>query len=475
MVGKMDNLIYTYALVKSFYDHEGNYIACFLPFVIKSFSKDQFTNYKTIQKEIKNKFQLDIPLHVLEAILKQGENKGYLKKKKKLDRYKLTNEGHDYLNNLESDKEVTRRINALMNDIGQFFQQNHVHITLDQTKTLICNLLTKNLKTFIEFIDPSSANEMSINVSKDYEKILIDYIENAENNDPDKYETIKDMVFGSLVSTVIRTKDPSDLNAIKNKWSKCEVYLDANFVFYILDLYTPEFNEPAKELFNLLKKHNFDIKVFDFTLDEISTVIYRYPKESNKYPDKMKIDTLYSSLNSKGWKNSDAIEFVADLREILEEKGIKIKDLTHINLNNYQPKETNLRNKIAEYKPNQGIYYQNHDLAAIEKIKEYRKREVRKIEDSKVLFLTSDASLSKFNFIKMGHQINGTICEVILDKFLTNFLWLKYPNAEISLKAIIESYSRDLFIKKRIWNKFFNILKDLNKKGKIKNPRKKSK
>ena len=92
---------------------------------------------------------------------------------------------------------------------------------------------------------------------------------------------------------------------------------------------------------------------------------------------------------------------------------------------------------MKAYKGDQQLFHQNHDLFAIEKIKELRRYSIRKIEESKFFFLTSDRKLSRFNYLEMGHQSNGTICEIILDTLLTNILWLKDPRAKLSLKSII--------------------------------------
>lgn len=104
---------------------------------------------------------------------------------------------------------------------------------------------------------------------------------------------------------------------------------------------------------------------------------------------------------------------------------------------------------------------------AIEKVEEIWGKPVRKIEDLKVFFLTSDVRLSRFNFIEMGHRENGTISEVILDRLLTNILWLKNPSTELPLKSIIAAYSRDLFIKRRIWDRFYEILQQLKQEEKV--------
>jgi hypothetical protein len=191
-----------------------------------------------------------------------------------------------------------------------------------------------------------------------------------------------------------------------------------------------------------------------------------YLREGYRYPTTVGVDTLYSSLARKGWKKMDAREFITRIEKILYEGGMRIDWATDVDLKTY-PADEELRNRMRNYKPLQDLFHQNHDLASIDKIKYLRGRSVRKIEEARQFFLTSDVRLSRFNFLEMGHKDNGTLCEVILDRLLTNILWLKDPNTELSLKSIIAIYSRDLFIKRRIWDRFYEILKQLRQEGKL--------
>jgi len=109
----------------------------------------------------------------------------------------------------------------------------------------------------------------------------------------------------------------------------------------------------------------------------------------------------------------------------------------------------------------------NHDLAVIETIQKLRKKQVRSIENSKAIFLTSDNKLSRFDFNELGHRESGTICETILDRLFTTILWLKDPSAKISVKSIIAGYSKDLFIKRNIWERFYDVLHRLREKDNI--------
>jgi len=463
----MDRSIYTYALIKSLYDQGEDYIDSFWPFAIKAFPADRFLDSVSIQRNLKKKFDLEMPLHVLGTILNRAKRRRYVKQKEK--RYKLTGKGLEYRDTLETDKEVARRINALLEDMTQFFNERNEPLSRDEIGDLLVSFLHANIEPLIEFINPSAPlRELAIRKLEAHGNLVIEYVQLAGQQKPENYRTLQEMFLGSVISAILYAKEPSDMTEIRiRKFQPSQVFLDTNFVFFILGLHTPEFNVPAKELLRLLKNRGFDLKVFSFTVDEICRVVNGYLTQAHRYPITIAVDTLYSSLKRHGWTRTRAREFIANIEGIFQENRIEIVWAPDIDLKNYTPPHEELRNLIANYKPSQDLFHQNHDLAAIEIIKEIRTKPVRTIEDSKVFFLTADARLSKFDFIEMGHKENGTICEVILDRLLTNILWLKDPSAEPPLESIIAAYSRDLFIKRRIWDRFYEVLRRLKQEGKV--------
>lgn len=465
----MKRLIYTYALIKSLYDQGEDYIDSFWPFIIKASPIDRFMDSTFIQRKLRENFDLEIPLHVLRTIINRAKRRGYIEQKKGERQYKLTKKGLQYLDTLETDKEVERRISALLQDTRHFLNKHNVYLNINQIRDLFVSFLHKNIEPLILFINPSiTSSELIFSRLESYEKLLIEYIKDVEQQKPENYKTLQDMILGSIISTILYSKESSEIIAVRNrKFKKCQIFFDTNFIFFILDLHTPEYNEPAKELFNLLKNYGFDLKVFDFTIDEICRVISGYPEKAHRYPTTIKVDTLYSSLKRKGWKKIDAVEFVMNIEDILHKIGLKIEWGTGIELKTYSPINDELINLIKNYKSDQDLFHRNHDLAIIEKIKNLRKKPERKIENSRAFLLTSDGRLSRFNFMEMGHKDSGTLCEVILDRLLTNILWLKNPNMEPPLKSIIAAYSRDFFIKRRIWDKFYEILKLLSREKKV--------
>lgn len=463
--------IYTYALIKALCDEGRDYVDSFWPFAVRVIPSGKSVTPSMIQKNLRKSFNLEVPLHVLEIILARAERRNYIRRERdepaSIIKYRLTIDGANYSAKLETDKEVDRRINALLESIRKFLKEKSVSLNFDQIRELLLRFFQKNIDLLVERINPSvSLNKRAPSKFEGYDRHLLMYIEFADQQEPDNYRALQDMVMGSVISVLLYVEKPEEITRIRTrKFSHCQVFLDTNFVFSVLGLHTKEFNEPAKELLDLLEKYDFSLKVFSFTVDEISRVINSYHRESYRYPTNIRVDTLYSNLKRKGWSKTDAREFIINMEQILQQQGITIEWDT--NLNNFTADE-GLRDTLKKYKPDQGVFHQNHDLAAIAKIKELREKPIRRIEDSKAFFLTSDGRLSRFNFEELGHKESGTICETIYDRLLTNILWLKNPNTKPPLKSIIAAHSRDLFVNRRVWDRFYGVLQSLKREGKIK-------
>jgi len=464
--------IYTYALIKALYDEGEDYIDSFWPIVVKTIPSNQSVTSSFVQTKLRESCNLEVPLHVLGVILTRAEGREYLQRWRERStgatKYRLTSAGINYSAKLETDKEVERRINALLESMRQFFEGKGVSLSFDKIRESLLYFVHKNIDFLAEYIAPStSLTKLTPPGFLGFDRYLLEYIESAKQQKPDDHKTLENIVFGSIISVLLYVDEPAEITTIRTKpFSYCQVFLDTNFVFSVLGLDRDEFNEPAKELFNLLKKHDFDLKVFGFTVDEICRVINSYSEESHRYPTSIRVNTLYSSLKAKGWSKTDAREFIINIEQTLQQKGITIEWIKDTDLGKYTPDEK-LRDAIRRYKPDQNKFHRNHDLAAIAKIKELRKKTIRRIEDSGALFLTSDYRLHKFDFIEDGHKQSATICETILDRLMTNILWLKNPNSKLSLETIIAAHSRGLFVNRRVWDRFYEVLQELKREGKI--------
>jgi len=458
----MNKLICTYSLVKTLYEQGKDYIDSFWPLVLKVIPKDKTPlNLASIQKELKENFTLDIPEHSLKTIITRAKKKGYMVQQKR--QFRLTDQGNEYLDSLELESEVERRINELLEDIKNYLnEQLRLSLTLNDTYDIVLSFLRGNIDSLVEFFNPySSIIQLTISRPKidKYDNVLVNYFEIAKQRKPDLYRTLTDVIYGSVISTAASNRDIAEIN---KKFEHTQIFLDSNYLFSILDLHFPEFNKPANELFNLLKLYRFELRVFDFTIDEMVGVLRNYFIEQHLYIPGVRVSSIYSNLKSRGLTIEDVREIIAKIESKILELGIKIEP-TRIDLKDYKSPKEEYRSKLSKYKPCQNLRSQNHDIAAVEKIREIRRLLKREIESSKALFLTSDLRLSKFDFLEMGHREKATVCEVIQDKLLTNILWLKNPSIvkDIPLKSIIAVHSREMFIDREIWRRFCETITKL--------------
>lgn len=465
----MDEKIYTFALLTSLYDSNEDILDAFIPLVVRGTSDKKFVDTNTIQGEVKEKSHIEIPLHVLKTLSIRAKRKGYLEQKEKTSLFKRKDEGTTYTNSLEKESDVQRRINGFFGAFIKFASENELDLNQDKAKDIVDSFLNENIYDLVVFLSPEdeSIKIKENEISRLESRVFTKYLLSIQDNDQANYEIFKELIQGSIIASVLSAKYTSDIELTQNKkFSKeTEIYLDTNVIFSLLNLHTPEKNIAAKELLSLLKSVGFSLKVFDFTVDEAARYITSYIQNSDKYSSAINVDAIYSTLKQQKWGKSDVLGFVSRMEELIEELGIDIDYQFDVNLSSYEEKNSRLRSAISNYKK-QVLSSSNHDIAVIEKIRELRKKSVRRIEDAKVFFLTSDHALQRFDNIELGHKDNGTFAEVILDRVLTSILWVKDTSIEVPVTTVIASHSRDLLINRKVWEKFYSVLQKLNNEGK---------
>ncbi|MHA1972681.1 MAG: hypothetical protein ACTSW1_06805 [Candidatus Hodarchaeales archaeon] len=463
-----NKLLYTYTMAKTFYEQKKDYLDTFSPFLLQVLPADRNSiGLFDIQTKIKEKLGLFIPEHSLKSIITRTKKKGYIQERKW--QVAIDEKGLNYLERLEPERDVNRRINQLLENIKVYL--NEQGLSHEAIYEILLSFINKNTEVLIEFFNPSGNYQLDINRKKlsEYGKKLMQYFKVAEQQQPAAYSTLQDLVYGSVISASVASSNIAEIN---KKFRKVKIYLDSNFIFSLFDFHFPEANKPAKELFNLLRAHKFKISVFDITINEIVRVLSNYATEQYMYVPGIRVNSIYSNLKSRGWTIEDVRVFIQEIEQRMWELGIAI-ETSGIDLVTYKPKSEQIERIIqVQYKPLESYQTEQaryHDLAIIQKIKELRRTPKREIEKSEAIFLTSDMKLSKFDYIEFGHKENKTVCEVISDRLLTNILWLKDPTVlkEIPLISLIAIHSHELFIDRRIWIRFYRNLRKLKEEGHI--------
>lgn len=461
----MENLIYTYAFLKTLYDRGEDYLDSFWPFVIQVIPDKETRAKYQIQRDLKIKSNLEIPSFALESILERAIAKGYVKLNRR-DQYLLTEEGIQFRDELEPEDSVKRRVNFLVEDIREFFNSHSIFLESDEVFSSLNSFIKTNIEPLLEYLSPNrEKNEDQISKNSSIEQLLVEYIKEAKQNKPQHYEVLKDLIFGSIILGIGRSPDFKEVYQIRESGFKsCSIYLDTNILFSLFELHPPSLVKPTIELFNLIKQNECKVRIFNFTLNELVMVLNNYHPHSLDQPFG---DDVYSVLAQKGWNKSDVNRFISEIDDHLSKFNIEIDTIPDINLESYVCKDSKLCETIRIFKPYDNRVILNHDLAAVEQIKNIRGTSIRRLEEAKATFLTSDQRLTRFCYYGMDHVNLRTIPEVLLDKFFTTILWLKNPKADISLLSVISAHSKGIFTKWRIWDKFFQEIQKLKAEGRV--------
>lgn len=461
------SLLYTYSLIRSFYNAEedGDYIDSFIPLVVTSFESETINyNISSMQRSVKDKFDFDIPQYSLEIIISRAKNKGYLTYEHK--QIYLTETGKKLRNTFLSDRDVERRINELISNALDYVKKTGNVVNEENIKDYLFAFVRDNLRSFDVFLtEQSKAPDISpAKFSKSLDQAMVEYFLHIERTNEAQFKTLQDIIAGSIISVSVYSKSISEIG---KKFENLSIYLDTNFVFSLLGLHHKEQCDPVLELYRLISESNpFHLKVFDFTINEIKSVLNGYKSAEKVYVSFIQTDSIYSSLKQKRWTRAEVVAFIAKLEETLLEKGISIVN-TGIELDRYAADEKQKEEllKVKEYKSIRGA---NHDLAAIEKIRGLRGCRTTRIENSKAIFLTSDLKLAKFNY-NLDHKSSMTVGEIITDRLFTNLLWLKKPKnlQSISLSSIISAFKSGKLIHHDVWDRFIDRLSELRSGGRI--------
>ena len=464
--------LHTYALIKALYDQNKDYFDAVSPLVLGVMSDTAFESLSVIQGKLRRDLGLEIPIHILKTTCARAKSRGYADQDEQARNFRVNESGKALLSSLESLEEVKRRTNAFLASVARFFSEKGTTLNQEQAQALISSFIEDNLDGVIDFVNPKKSSPdlpERARLSKHESATLVEFVESIHRDNPEEYARFTELVLGSVLASLLCSDTSSDIVEAESKEMKRgSIFFDTNITFSLLGFHSDESNLASQELLTLLKSLGFGLKIFDFTLEEIGRVMNGYITNQHKFPSSFRVDHIYSVLRKKGWGTSDVRDFLSVLDEKVEELGIEIHS-TNVNLIDYKsPKNEALRSRIAAGKREdiRGLST-THDLAAVDKIREIRKKPVRRIEDTDAFFLTSDFSLQKAVLFGLGHHDGGTLSEVILDRVLANILWLKNPNLSIPLSTIIATHSRDLLIDRRIWDKFYQVLTKLRTEGRV--------
>lgn len=378
----MESLLYSYALAKSLYETNKDYLDTFVPFVCITLESEQSgLGIFPIKDRLKERFKIDIPDHVVGEICNRGVVKEYLSRQGR--EYTVTDEGQSYIQELLKERDVERKANHLGKHFAEYLKRkSHKDVGSDDALKLLTSFINRNLGPLTSFLQ-SPQLELENGDNDSYTRMIIKFITEIEESDPVLFETISDLVYGSVVCTIVQARDEYVPKTLKDT----RVFLDSNVLFSILEYDHVEVALPRKELFSLLGQEGCHLFVFDFTIDEIVRVLRGYDSFYNGLWRTVRVDSVYSNLKNAGKTPQDISIMIANLVDDLQKLGIEVWKTGH---DFFSIPEAFDFSPLLSYKPNKGDRSLYHDMLAIDEVQRLREHNrIRKLEESKAIFLGS--------------------------------------------------------------------------------------
>ncbi len=454
---------YTFALIKALYDDRQDLLTTLRPFLLGVLKTDVSISATETQAALATEQAMRIPLHVIQKCAETAEKAelisighssvGNLQ-------YTLTIRGQDEALDAASLANVQRRVKHATNFLALCMKERGMVLEVAEVDATLRRLIARNLETVVGFVAQGGIDDpFDVKTESAIEESLAECVTFASQTQPDVYETLRDLVYGSVVLATLSQGDSQLIETAKSPFHELVAYVDTNWVMGVLELDTPARNLAAAELTRLARQSGIELRMLDFVVNETRTLLKFYEDEYDSGRLPTDPSRVFMQMKMRGLKPSDVLLLRSRLKETLDFHGIAIEH-TGVEPVRHQPEDPIWIDQLTLQKRSESTRAALTDLAAIAYVREQRAGSVADLETSKFILLSCDVTLARFNTGRMGHAAAGTFPEVVLDKMLTTVLWLKNPGLEVPLDAVVAAHSRGLLHRQAVW---FQVVAELTK------------
>lgn len=459
----------TYAILTVNDGHKKDYYDNFVPFVKEVLRKSavETISANDVKDRLKATFQLDLPINVINTILKRRlRPQGYLK-----NNNGIFKPNYEKLNETlfeEKRMKILEQHEKLINKLVQFTRQ-HYKLKIDNlwAEKALEDFLNLNQVSILEESIKKKDTEAKLdNNSKDL-IIVSSFIKKIKSNESVLYDYLIDIVKGNMLANAIYYTEPSTIDMY---FKGTEIYFDTSFIIYALGFSGEARKEPCSELLLMLKESRAILRCFRHNVDEIIGILEWCKK--NLATSHADIHGTISNFIEKGYNSSDIERIIYTIDEEIQEKlNIRIFEEPPFDKHEFIISEdeltTHLSSKIKYLRKN-ALEKDVQSTSAIMRLRKGKKS--FHIEDSRALFVTTN-----YNFAQsvrgffFNEELPKIIPPVLHDSVITNLVWLKNPNKAPNLpskKLMADCYAAAA-PKEHLWERYIETLNIYEKTGDI--------
>ena len=459
-----DSALVALAILKVNWDlAQKDYIENFVPLVAECvrLAPHNVVTLPTVQALLRSEFGLDIPQNAIKTILGRLQRHGYVGLDKKA-----------YIRNPGS-----------LADLKICDVRNKVVGMYDAFISALASYAVSELKISIEGADAERALEeflksFKVNggvpaplpqneASGRCAYIVGKFLEHAEQHDKQSFETFETIVQGNMLATAMYLPDPSQA---QRKFRNTEVYFDTGFLISALGHAGRARKEPCLELTRLLRSSGAELRCFRHTFDEVQGALAACAERFVKKDFRDSYGPSMEYFLTQNYSASDIELLIVGLERDLQRLGVRISDKPEYR-SKYQIDEAGL-SKALDAKINySNLHALRRDVDSVAAIMRLRAGEESiYIEESRALFVTTNAALSRIAKSFLAHEVGSRATPTCVnDHTLTYLMWLKTPQAapDLPRKRIIADAYAATQPNERMWRAYLAEIDKLEKTGRV--------
>ena len=472
-----NNAFVAQAMLSSYLEiNAQDYLQLLLPFigVCLPTKINTIISIEDLQKELQNRFGLEIPCNVIERLLirlckkKRG---GCVKRNQNVYTLEAIYDTKDF-----DDKsfKIKTSIDAVLRKMKSFMKKKKFlsDITDDKMKEFLITFLETYNYTIYE--DVEDLAKITLIDSSESNYYVAQFILAEYHEDSLEFQYLLEIIKGSLAAKSIYYFINSENDILNRRIIKTEFILDTRILIDVLNLNFEQGHKAASEMLKLITQNGGIVVTFDYYVEELQRIMYYFIN----HPEKR----LLLSLNKFTMNivhGLDISVFADTLKTRLEHLGIKIiesKQLENTNETMYwrDSLKAEMRNGI-NYRNKDGVDFSEallNDASTIEHILAKRGSNKKcSVFDCKTIFVTQNIELCKFihNLFWKERFRNGEVSFAITDIDLSSILWLSTfsKGSELPELKLIENAYSACVPTKEIMDDFLKRVKLLEQDEKI--------
>lgn len=434
-----NSLIISLAFLKINCDTNKNgFLDNFVPLIAECIraASDDVINIKQLQKELKDRFGISLPHHVISALLTRAKKREYVFVK---NHVYYRNKGKlNALSFKKTQEKVQRIYKALIDDFISFNKEKYGReVSEGDAERIILSFVSYNQVNIYKGLSDIKALPDFPQLLQEEKVIISDFITMAHASRPQIYEYIETIVKGYMIVNAIYF---SDVNNINKKFRGTKIIFDTSFIIYALGYSGEEMRSPCYELLDLLYENGAQLLCFQHTIDEIRGILYACSNSLGTYSDSI-FGRSVQYFTAHGYTASDITLLISSLERDIESLRIRIVEKPNYDEHEYVIDEQKLNDTFKEAFPKAREEAISRDVDSISSIYRLRRGQLNsRIEECKALFVTTNHTLAKtVNDEFYDDYDHNFVSPCITDYELTNFVWLKTPTKapNLPMKRVI--------------------------------------